>query len=105
RRRHTRFSRDWSSDVCSSDLVLSMVPAFGVTALVLVGRPVGWREIAALAVATAVVLFGFALVDAARPAEVQTHLARYADQVLDGRWDVFSKNLGRRWQASLGGTK
>src|SRR5690606_40284262 len=24
RRRHTRFSRDWSSDVCSSDLPLSM---------------------------------------------------------------------------------
>src|SRR5690606_40188836 len=23
RRRHTRFSRDWSSDVCSSDLLLS----------------------------------------------------------------------------------
>src|SRR5690606_40682509 len=23
RRRHTRFSRDWSSDVCSSDLTLS----------------------------------------------------------------------------------
>lgn len=92
----------WGGDVGG---VLSMVPAFGVTALVLVGRPVGWREIAALAVATAVVLFGFALVDAARPAEVQTHLARYADQVLDGRWDVFSKNLGRRWQASLGGAE
>src|SRR5207302_6878171 len=25
RRRHTRFSRDWSSDVCSSDLVLADV--------------------------------------------------------------------------------
>src|SRR5690606_40343427 len=25
RRRHTRFSRDWSSDVCSSDLVLAPV--------------------------------------------------------------------------------
>src|SRR5690606_39953862 len=24
RRRHTRFSRDWSSDVCSSDLLLSI---------------------------------------------------------------------------------
>src|SRR5690606_39774923 len=24
RRRHTRFSRDWSSDVCSSDLMLSL---------------------------------------------------------------------------------
>src|SRR5690606_40799898 len=29
RRRHTRFSRDWSSDVCSSDLLLfSIVPKF-----------------------------------------------------------------------------
>src|SRR5690606_39886295 len=26
RRRHTRFSRDWSSDVCSSDLGLSDLP-------------------------------------------------------------------------------
>src|SRR5690606_40050937 len=25
RRRHTRFSRDWSSDVCSSDLVQGIV--------------------------------------------------------------------------------
>src|SRR5207302_7083937 len=25
RRRHTRFSRDWSSDVCSSDLILSPI--------------------------------------------------------------------------------
>src|SRR5690606_39923024 len=25
RRRHTRFSRDWSSDVCSSDLVLPVL--------------------------------------------------------------------------------
>src|SRR5690606_41010307 len=27
RRRHTRFSRDWSSDVCSSDLVANAVAA------------------------------------------------------------------------------
>jgi hypothetical protein len=85
--------------------VLSMVPAFGVTALVLLGRPVGWREVAGLVVATALVLFGFALVDAARPPEVQTHLARLAEQVLDGRWDTFSKSLSRRWQASLGGAE
>src|SRR5690606_41145193 len=25
RRRHTRFSRDWSSDVCSSDLIVGVV--------------------------------------------------------------------------------
>src|SRR5690606_39881703 len=36
RRRHTRFSRDWSSDVCSSDLLSGM--RF---------RDVTWREIEA----------------------------------------------------------
>src|SRR5690606_39372770 len=30
RRRHTRFSRDWSSDVCSSDLGRVMVLGFGL---------------------------------------------------------------------------
>src|SRR5437868_13812571 len=39
RRRHTRSKRDWSSDVCSSDLIrrlrdrLSLTPAEGATAL------------------------------------------------------------------------
>src|SRR5690606_40949439 len=28
RRRHTRFSRDWSSDVCSSDLPFTVNPGF-----------------------------------------------------------------------------
>src|SRR5690606_12287136 len=33
RRRHTRFSRDWSSDVCSSDLVLALLGhPYGVAA-------------------------------------------------------------------------
>src|SRR5690606_41018256 len=26
-RRHTRFSRDWSSDVCSSDLIILQLPS------------------------------------------------------------------------------
>src|SRR5690625_8019605 len=37
RRRHTRWPRDWSSDVCSSDLVADQVDALGD----LVGDPVG----------------------------------------------------------------
>ena len=85
--------------------VLAMVPAFGVTALLLLGRRIRAREVVGLVVATGVVLFAFALVDAARPPEVQTHLARFAEQVFDGRWETFSKNLGRRWQASLGGAE
>src|SRR5690606_39957552 len=41
RRRHTRFSRDWSSDVCSSDLarhILTAVPDVELHGTVL-GRP------------------------------------------------------------------
>src|SRR5690606_40487010 len=33
RRRHTRFSRDWSSDVCSSDLALAVAVERGVDVL------------------------------------------------------------------------
>src|SRR5207253_6228110 len=29
RRRHTRWPRDWSSDVCSSDLIVTLVPGTG----------------------------------------------------------------------------
>src|SRR5690606_40588087 len=32
RRRHTRFSRDWSSDVCSSDLILLAATATALAA-------------------------------------------------------------------------
>src|SRR5690606_40236914 len=39
RRRHTRFSRDWSSDVCSSDLVIQRShPGIGPDNLVLSDR-------------------------------------------------------------------
>ena len=85
--------------------VASMVPAFGVTALLLAGRRIGWREALALALATAVALLAFAFIDAARPEDVQTHLARLADHVLEGRWTTFFRSLSRRWQASLGGAE
>jgi hypothetical protein len=85
--------------------VLAMIPAFGVTGLVLAGRRVTGRAVAVLAAVTALALFAFALLDAARPPEVQTHLARLADHVFGGRWDTLSKNLGRRWQGSLGGAE
>src|SRR5690606_34745880 len=49
RRRHTRFSRDWSSDVCSSDLVVYRVPVQGTIELGLapfISRSIGEAEAA-----------------------------------------------------------
>src|SRR5690606_32613478 len=44
RRRHTSFSRDWSSDVCSSDLGTNMQHAFQI-ARRLLGRQTGTKQI------------------------------------------------------------
>jgi len=85
--------------------LVSMVPAFGVTLLLLAGRRVTGREIGYLAAATFGVLLAFAFVDAARPAQSQTHLARLAQHLIAGRWGAFGDTLARRWQASFGGAE
>lgn len=83
--------------------VLSMVPAFGVSALLLLGRRVRAVDVAGLFGVAVVVLFGAAFVDAARPADSRTHLARLAEHLTDGRWDRLFDSLVRRWAASFGG--
>jgi hypothetical protein len=85
--------------------VTSMVPAFGVTALLLADRRVTSRAIVVLVAATAAVLLAFAFVDAARPSQSQTHLARLAQHLIAGRWGAFADSLTRRWQASFGGAE
>ena len=83
--------------------VLSMVPAFGLAGLVLLGRRIGPREVAAVVVAAFVALLGVAFLDLARPDSSQTHLARLAQHVLDWRWKPFIESVSRRWSASFGG--
>lgn len=85
--------------------VLSMIPAFGVTALLLAGRKPRWPHFAALGAAAMSAVLLFAFLDAARPEESRTHLARVAQHVLEGRWRLFFGNLGRRLQASFGGAE
>src|SRR2546422_1704144 len=60
RRRHTRCSRDWSSDVCSSDLVVIVVETLGA-ACVIVGlftRPWALCMMFEMAVAMIIQLHG-----------------------------------------------
>lgn len=82
--------------------VLSMVPAFGVTGLLLAGRPVRVRELLGLLVGAGLAVVLFAFVDATRPAESRTHLARLAEHLVDGRWGQFVDSLTRRLDASFG---
>lgn len=82
--------------------VLSMVPAFGVTALILAGRPVRFAHLAGLLGAAVGVVLVFALVDSRRAPGARTHLARLAEHLLAGRWGPFVDSLTRRLQASFG---
>src|SRR5690606_39903457 len=64
RRRHTRFSRDWSSDVCSSDLVLTTASEYGTGMIrtTMVACPARARVLAAKAVVFFLVAFVVTLV-------------------------------------------
>lgn len=82
--------------------VLSIVPAFGLAALVLLGRRIGVREVAVVSAAAFGMLIAVAFVDLARPEADQTHLARLAQHMVDQRWSPFFSSLTRRWSASFG---
>lgn len=82
--------------------VVSMIPAFGITGLLLAGRRLRWPHVAALGAGTVTAVLAFAFVDAGRPAGSRTHLARLAQNLMDGRWEPFADSLGRRLQASFG---
>lgn len=82
--------------------VLSMVPAFGITLLVLGGRRPRGRELGLLTVAAFATVMVFAFVDTLLPGGEQSHLARLADHLVHGRIGSLSDSLTRRVQASFG---
>ena len=71
----------WGSDVGG---VLALVPAVTLLVLLLAGRVASIGRLALAALAGAAVVTAFAIADHARPADEQTHLGRFVEQVLDG---------------------
>ena len=82
--------------------VLSMVPAFGLTALLLAGRRPRWPHVVGLVAAAVGTVLLFAWIDELRPEGSQTHLARLAQRAMDGHWSALFDTLGRRLHASFG---
>src|SRR5690606_40517902 len=94
RRRHTRFSRDWSSDVCSSDLDLKGVVDRAVEAKlqesIRAGRPIPLSTRDLLTAAKA-----------ARPTSVREWMATARNYVMhaneSGAWDELMPYIQRKW--------
>jgi hypothetical protein len=80
--------------------VLALVPAGLVVLVLLRGGRVRWAQAVGIAAAAVAVLTGFAALDLARPVEVQTHVGRFAAQVLDGGGGVGTV-LARKLDANL----
>jgi hypothetical protein len=90
----------WGSDVGG---VLSLVPAFGITALMLLGIRIRltWRSTAIAFGATLLALVAVTAVDLSRPADARTHLGRFAQQVADQGVSRFTNTIGRKIDANI----
>ncbi|MET0628534.1 MAG: hypothetical protein ABW033_08760 [Acidimicrobiia bacterium] len=90
----------WGSDVGG---VLSLVPAFGVTALMLLGVRIRltWRAAVIAGTATVVALAALTALDLSRPADARTHLGRLAQQVADQGVSPFTNTIVRKVDANL----
>ncbi|HUF31853.1 MAG TPA: hypothetical protein VMN58_01440 [Acidimicrobiales bacterium] len=77
--------------------VLSSVPAFIVTMLILSGVALSWRRVALVGVASVGVIAAFGLLDLTRPEESRTHLGRFislsADQGAEGFTTVIQRKV------------
>ncbi|MGI8792559.1 MAG: hypothetical protein ACR2H3_05195 [Acidimicrobiales bacterium] len=81
--------------------VLTDVPAFTVTILLLAGVQIGWRRAAAIGGGTAVVLALFAALDLARPPEVRTHLGRLVSRTLASEGGGLLTTIERKAAANV----
>nr|WP_246497259.1 hypothetical protein [Sphaerisporangium rubeum] len=78
--------------------VIAFVPGIAVAALLVAGKRVSVVRLGAFCVAGGVVVMGVAFLDHLRPPAAQTHLGRFAGQVIDG---TFLPVIGRKLAAML----
>jgi hypothetical protein len=89
----------WGSDVGG---ILSMVPAFAVTAVLLLGWRVRWRTVGWCVVGLVVAIGAFTALDMARPPDRRTHLGRLVERVEDRGIGDFVVVVQRKLADNLG---
>jgi hypothetical protein len=82
--------------------ILSLVPAFGLLALLVSGRRISFAKTALLGVAAAAAALGIGLLDALRPIRSQTHIGRFVSALAHGGPGSVSDVLVRKADANLG---
>lgn len=80
---------------------LTLIPAAGVTAFMLVGWRIRWRTAVIGAVVTVVVVVGFGLLDLTRPESQQTHLGRLLSDIGTNGAGAFETVVLRKLNANL----
>jgi hypothetical protein len=81
--------------------VLTSVPAFIVTLLLLSGVALSWRRLALVALATLAVLGAFGAFDLTRPEESRTHLGRFITLTGEEGLEGFSTVIQRKLASNL----
>ncbi len=81
--------------------VLALVPALGVTFLLLLGQAPSLKLVALTLLGALVALGLFLAVDLSRPPESRTHLARLVEDVQGRGIDAFTEALGRKIRTNM----
>src|SRR5690606_39334347 len=91
RRRHTRFSRDWSSDVCSSDLFFCSSMPFVLMAV---------RN--AVVFSMPIVEIRYCVVATKAPEGAQANLPLYFGSAISSRDRSEERRVGKEWRRRRG---
>ena len=81
--------------------ILTLVPVFGLTLLVMAGRPLSWRAVGiagALTLAAVAVATG---IDLLRPPAARSHLGQLVAHVQDRGWEPFATTIRRKVAGNL----
>jgi hypothetical protein len=81
--------------------VLALVPALGITYMLLLGKRPQVRTVLVAGTAAVLVVGVFLLLDFARPAEDRTHLARLVEDIRARGFDAFGEAVGRKVRTNL----